>query len=768
MRAVWAASRAAVRRRKLQTVIIGIVVMLSTTTIVFALGLIAASSAPFDHAFAQVDGAHVAAAFDDSKVTADRLRATAHAPGVTAAAGPFGVAILPSADLPNGHSLEGLSIVGRAGPGGPVDRLTVIAGRWVRAPDEIVLAGNIVLPSVIGSRLTPAGMPPLTIVGVANSATETAQGWVLPTQLSALRPDQSQMLYRFSRAGTAAQLNAALSTATASLPKGALLGGEQYLTAKQQAVATFEEILPFVIVFGILGLVISVLIVANVVNGAVVSGFRHIGVMKALGFGPVQVTGVYVTMITLPAVLGCTGGLVTGNLLATAILATMRNGLSLPAISGVGSGLDVLAFAGVMGLVTVTALLPALRAGRLPATRALSAASLSQTASRSRGRRVQARLARTTLPSPVSLGLSLPLARPARTALTLAAIGLGTMAVTFGIGLHQSLGRINAAGSAPITVALPFARPGVTAPSRMTDSAVETLLRSRPGTSQVMGESWLRIHITGLTSDFVLNGLRGDYTTINDKVTRGRWLHGPGEIMVSERFLRTYGRSIGDRIDLQVNGRSFPVRIVGALFALGPSQIDTNWATMSAVAPGSMAGMYYISVTPGTDQAAYVAALTPYRATGLRAAVVSGDNVTVVVFNGLFLTFTLIMCAAAALGVLNTVVLNSRERSRDLGVLKSIGMTPWQVITMMVTSMAALGVVGGLVGVPAGVLAHHQVLELTGHLVRVGMPGSFVHVYEIPALVALGLAGVMIAVLGALLPASWAARMRTAAVLRSE
>ena len=46
---------------------------------------------------------------------------------------------------------------------------------------------------------------------------------------------------------------------------------------------------------------------------------------------------------------------------------------------------------------------------------------------------------------------------------------------------------------------------------------------------------------------------------------------------------------------------------------------------------------------------------------------------TVVAFASLL---TLLLGAVAALGVFNTVVLNTRERRRDLGMLKSIGMTP--------------------------------------------------------------------------------------------
>jgi putative ABC transport system permease protein len=51
---------------------------------------------------------------------------------------------------------------------------------------------------------------------------------------------------------------------------------------------------PFVVAFGVIGLAMSVLIVGNVVNGAVVAGYRRIGVLKSLGFTPAQVVAAYV------------------------------------------------------------------------------------------------------------------------------------------------------------------------------------------------------------------------------------------------------------------------------------------------------------------------------------------------------------------------------------------------------------------------------------------------------------------------------------------
>ncbi|QRP50997.1 FtsX-like permease family protein [Amycolatopsis sp. FDAARGOS 1241] len=125
----------------------------------------------------------------------------------------------------------------------------------------------------------------------------------------------------------------------------------------------------------------------------------------------------------------------------------------------------------------------------------------------------------------------------------------------------------------------------------------------------------------------------------------------------------------------------------------------------------------------------------------------------------------------SALGVFNTVVLNAHERRRDPGVLKAIGMTPRQVTVMMVTSMGALGalgVLGDLSGLPLGVAVHGLVGPAMLRAAQSDVFGFVTDVYRASMLVLLGLAGVGIAVLGALVPAGRAARTPIAAVLHNE
>src|SRR5215469_5496972 len=133
MRAIPAvrAARGGLSGRRVQTMVIGLVLLISTAASTLALGLLVDSNAPFDHAFAAQHGSEVTAT---AQASTARLAATTHLPGVTAAAGPFpettvtaNIPLTPQPGVP-GPSSGGifqtqLTMVGRASPGGPVDDL---------------------------------------------------------------------------------------------------------------------------------------------------------------------------------------------------------------------------------------------------------------------------------------------------------------------------------------------------------------------------------------------------------------------------------------------------------------------------------------------------------------------------------------------------------------------------------------------------------------------------------------------------------------------
>ena len=161
-------------------------------------------------------------------------------------------------------------------------------------------------------------------MGFANSITSTADGWVAPGQIAALRapgtPATAQLLYRFAQAGSDAQIRADVAAITRALPAGTVASSASWLTAQFQAEGNGAIMEPFVLAFALIGLVMAVLIVGNVISGAVVAQYQRIGVLKSLGLTPAQVVAVYLNRVTWPALTGCVIGAAAGGLLSLSVL----------------------------------------------------------------------------------------------------------------------------------------------------------------------------------------------------------------------------------------------------------------------------------------------------------------------------------------------------------------------------------------------------------------------------------------------------------------
>jgi putative ABC transport system permease protein len=123
----------------------------------------------------------------------------------------------------------------------------------------------------------------------------------------------------------------------------------------------------------------------------------------------------------------------------------------------------------------------------------------------------------------------------------------------------------------------------------------------------------------------------------------------------------------------------------------------------------------------------------------------------------------------AIAGVFNTVLLNTREQLRDIAILKAVGMGPRSVVGMVVASIALLGLVAGGIGIPVGLLLHRQILIFMGKIASgTNIPPSFFDPMSHAMYPVLLLSGVIIAALGAWLPAQWAASSGVSEVLGRE
>ncbi|GLY72195.1 ABC transporter permease [Actinoallomurus iriomotensis] len=802
MSALGKVVRSGVGRRRVQSLVMALTTFAAVTSSVLSLGLLAVVQAPFDHAFSARNGAHLAVQFDGSKATAAQAAATAHAAGVTEAAGPYPIAAAldttVGTDCPKkdwaGHDNGPITVTTRSGLGSTsgMDQLALTQGRWPTSPGEIALprqhyAADCFGSSVVFSSLP--GKPSFKVVGFADSVTNSATAFATADGFARLTAagakSDEQMLYRFAKAGTAADIATDKQAVAAAAPAGAVEGGQSYLTAEQQATGNAKAYVPFLIGFGFLGLFMSVLIISIVVSGAVASGIRRIGILKSLGFTPSQVARAYTAQAMIPATFGLVLGTVFGNLLAVPILggATKQLGAASAAIPLWVSAVVPL---GTLLIVGVTAVIPALRAGRMPTVRALVVGRAPKAGGGQAAQRLASRL---PLPRAVSLGLAQPFARPARAVLVGAAVLFGVVSATFAVGLESGFNKYLDTSTSGFNVASEFVEPtadvgvpwGLYGPNdprtpHLDAAKVAAALAGIPGTKAAFGWGESGATMVGAppggepTRVFTVTG---DFSWTHLELLSGRWYSAPGEAVVGDKLASAVGIHVGDDVTVVQQNKQRSLKVVGINFDTnqGDYTVMTDAATFTAAGLTPRIDQFNVELASnvsGSDwSTSAAAALTPLNAS-VQANSGGGKNIIVITMGALVATLTLMMMAVAALGVLSMVVQDTRERVHDLGIFKALGMTPKQTIAMVLASVTLTGLIAGLIGVPLGVAVEKATLTPMGNAIGRHLPPSVSHVYTAGLLIPLLAGGIVIALLGALLPAGWAARSRTATALRTE
>jgi len=295
-------------------------------------------------------------------------------------------------------------------------------------------------------------------------------------------------------------------------------------------------------------------------------------------------------------------------------------------------------------------------------------------------------------------------------------------------------------------------------------------IRSQPGTLRYVAIGQTELNAVGSTQHVQAQASRGDAAWLGYPVISGRWYSGADQVVVNTAYLTQSGLAVGDTTRISAGGQSVTTRIVGEVFVPGSDPaLMTDWRTLTAVAPGAGIVQYEVGLRPGISPAAYVRAMNGPRA--VRAGYIAAGPQSgqfYLIADSLIAMLTLMMAVVAGLGVLNTVLLGTRDRVHDLGVFKAVGMTPRQVIAMVMCWIVAPAIVAAAIAIPVAAVLHSSTTTAMANAAYTAVPASFQNVYRPAEILLLALSGLAIAAAGALLPAMWAARSRTATALRAE
>lgn len=532
-------------------------------------------------------------------------------------------------------------------------------------------------------------------------------------------------------------------------------------------------------IMGVLSVFLSAFLVINTVSALLAQHIRHIGVMKAIGARTNQVVGMYMVLMLcfglLAFALAAPLAVLTGYHRAGSMGDTINFSLQPFRVDPLAIG--VMAFLSII-VPLLAGLWPVLNGARKTVREAISGYGLSE---QRKGPRLLTRIKLTFLPRPLTISLRNTVRRKGRLVMTLATLMLGG-AIFIGVfsvrtALFATIEQVYRYFVADVNVDLDRS---------VRVAAMEPIFLGAPGADKV--EGWIFASGEMLQEGNVATDRLGifgpptDSTLVERSVSAGRWLVPEDEnaIVISTQVQRSHPElKLGDTIRLKLNGDKKVNFVVVGVFPF-PSGDGNKVGFVSykyvadLTGQRGQTGSFRISTKAhdkaSQDRAAeYITA--QLKTLGYKATVTTGYSYSEsfgTVLNQI-ITFLVFMAGLIALvgglGLMGTMTMNVMERTREIGVMRSIGATNAAIMGLVLTEGILVGLVswvgGALLAAPIA-----QVLCSAMGTALFGNPMAFNFAWD-------GLADWLIVVLvlstlASLLPASNAARLTVREVLAYE
>jgi putative ABC transport system permease protein len=691
-----------------------------------------------------------------------------------------------------------------------INRLTVLEGAGSALKQEILLERKAFaeLDAAVGSpleiQLQDGSVRSLFIAGIVQDQTTGAGDFLSPPfafihtdSLAFLhQPEAFNRLYLTLIEG--GDDEAALRQRTGELKDRMQANGvpvvrtRTALSHEHPMSSTVQAILGILGALGVLILFLSSSLIANTLNALLSQHLRPIGVMKLVGGRRQQIFSMYIVLILAYCLIALAIAIPLGAQGAYALAAFIAGKMNFTLLGyrlvPLALGIQVIVGLAVPILV---GLAPVLNGSRISVQRALSNdltpdPAASKPAPVSTHPSLQARwagaLARRGihLPRPLLMSIRNTFRRKRRLALTLFTLTMGgaifIAVFNVRVSLHEYIGEIGKYFLADVTI--DFDRP-----YRL--SEIEMIAHQVPGVTEVEGWAFAGAEVL-LADDTVAENLTilappVDSKLVSPILVAGRWLQ-PGDrrgIAVSESILEQFpGLIPGDSLRLKIDGEIEPWEVVG-VFKFTDQEGTFAYGTYESISvltgiPNRSLSYRVVTLdhTPARQEAMSETLDAHFRAQGYKIRETRSGLSTLRTASeslDILVTFLLIMALLTAsvgsMGLAGAMGMNVLERTREIGIMRSIGATDREILRLVVVE----GVIIGSLSWILAVLLSFPITILLSSILSLAIFHSPIDVkytlegFGLWLLIVLALSGV-----ASVLPARSAARLTIREVLAYE
>jgi putative ABC transport system permease protein len=519
----------------------------------------------------------------------------------------------------------------------------------------------------------------------------------------------------------------------------------------------------FMGLFSVMGLIAVGMIIFNTIGGQVLSQYRNIGLLKAVGFTPTQVTSIFLFQNLVIGLTASLVGVILGLGVAPGLVSTLAENLNMPTPNIYSPGPLILVILLVEFTVGLATLLPAWQGGRINTVQAITVGYRMRHHRASRLAKLSALM---RLPAVITMGIKDTFSRPMRAVLAIASLLLTVLVAMTAVGAlttaqHLANNRFYFNGT---TADMKVMRNFVPA------NLIEEQILTNPRVIDHYEENFFWGQLPGHSDQPMgVRILSGNYGSYDFQIKEGQMISAPGEAVMGFAVLDLIDAQVGDTVEFMVEGDLIDLTVVG--------RHTENFNTNNVIIISQET--YQQQTGKDLDPQTFNIQLKDYEAAEslrrewldqfqglINVSVVTDEPQTSMVqLVSLIVSLGVILMGVASANLMSNSLLSIRERVRDFGIQKAIGFTPAQIASSVVIGAVVIVLIALAIGVTLGMSLMEWFVSQVG--IAIGAGPDF-YLIDWGAISLLLPVLVLLAVISSLLPAMRAARLQVVAALRYE
>ena len=454
-------------------------------------------------------------------------------------------------------------------------------------------------------------------------------------------------------------------------------------------------------IFGLLALLLSGVLVANMISAMLEQQTRQIGIMKAIGASSLQISGLYYGLVIAFSLIALLISIPAGVFVGRGYAEVAAGLLNFNLYSNhIPASIFILEFFVGLLVPILTAAIPIAKGSRITVCEAINDYGISQEkAGKSSDRLSKLKF----LPRPFLLSLRNTFRRKGRLLFTMLVMAVGGTGFIVAMNIYASMyktvdEKINSF-KYDIQVTFDHSQPV---------NAIENTLREIPNVIKV--EAWGGINASRVYEDgthgnsFTIIAPPSDTTLLSaPPLYSGRWLEATDEnaLVINQRLLSNEPDiKVGDEISLSINNAYTKWQIVGISQELiGPPAAYVNAEYLSQILQIEGFARNAVVVTGPSSQTEVAMQIEKDMASiGMSvSSLIKIEDFRKSIEDHLLIiaTFLIIMSIlvviVGGLGLATTISLNTFERTREIGIMRAIGASTRSLTSIIVTEGMIIG-----------------------------------------------------------------------------